>query len=184
MNRVHLFVVPLLAIGCAGAAERVTPAPAPAPAQVEIQTLIDELYAVISGPAGQERDWARMRELFAPGARLSPMVRQLPSDSLATGPRPAMMILTVEDYIERAGPMLMRDGFFETEIHSVMERYGNVAHVWSTYESRIVSPDSEPVDRGINSIQLVYGEGRWWVYSILWHSERAGAGSIPADYLP
>ena len=103
---------------------------------------------------------------------------------MAAGPRPAMIIMSVDDWIDRSGPFLVREGFFETEIHNEMERYGNVAHVWSTYESRTGSPDSEPIDRGINSFQLVYGEGKWWVYSILWHSEQAGAGSIPTEYLP
>ncbi len=44
-------------------------------------------------------------------------------------------------------------------------------------------PENEPIDRGINSFQLVHHEGRWWVWNILWHSERAGAGTIPDRYL-
>ena len=191
MRRMPLVVLATLALGCAGSAEEpVVLAPVqmstPAPVQgaAEIQQLIDEVYAIISGPAGQERNWPRMRSLFAPHARLSAMIRQLPPDSMAAGPRPAMIIMSLEDWITRSGPFLVREGFFETEIHNEMERYGNVAHVWSTYESRTGSPDSAPIDRGINSFQLIYGEGRWWVYSILWHSEQAGAGTIPEEYLP
>ena len=188
-----------LSLGCAGGTERnatVAPAPAaaapvvvaaaddePVPGEAEIRALIHDVYAVISGPAGQERDWDRMRSLFAPNARLSAMVPRMPPDSLAAGPRPLMVVMSVEDWIRNSEPFLMRDGFFETEVFNEIERYGNVAHVWSTYESRTGSPDSAPVDRGINSFQLVHHEGRWWVWNILWHSERAGAGTIPDRYL-
>ena len=153
------------------------------PGADSIRALIRDVYAVISGPAGQQRDWDRMRSMFAPNARLSAMVPRRQNDTIST-PHPTMVMMSVEDYIQRSGPMLMRDGFFETELHSEIERYGNVAHVWSTYDSRLHSPDSAVIDRGINSFQLVYGDGRWWVYSILWHSERAGAGTIPERYLP
>ena len=152
------------------------------PGADSIRALIRDVYAVISGPAGQERDWDRMRTMFAPNARLSAMVPRRQNDTI-TAPHPTMVMMSVEDYIQRSGPMLMRDGFFETELYSEIERYGNVAHVWSTYDSRLHSPDSAVIDRGINSFQLVYGDGRWWVYSILWHSERAGAGTIPDRYL-
>jgi hypothetical protein len=35
-----------------------------------IDAIIQALYDTISGPAGQERDWVRMRALFLPGAHL------------------------------------------------------------------------------------------------------------------
>src|SRR6478609_3906954 len=37
-----------------------------------MDAIIAALYEVISGPAGQQRDWDRMRNLFVPGARLIP----------------------------------------------------------------------------------------------------------------
>ena len=152
------------------------------PGADSIRALISEVYAVISGPAGQERDWDRMRSLFAPNARLSAMVPRRQNDTIST-PHPSMVIMSVEDWIRNSGPFLLREGFFETELYNEIERYGNVAHVWSTYDSRTGSADAEPFDRGINSFQLVYGDGRWWVWNILWHSERAGAGTIPDRYL-
>ena len=153
------------------------------PGADSIRALIRDVYDVISGPAGQQRDWDRMRSLFARHARLSAMVPRLHPDSMRAGPRPQMVIMSVEDWIERSGPFLLEQGFFEVEVFNEIERYGNVAHVWSTYESRTGAPDNAPFDRGINSFQLVWGEGRWWVWNILWHSERAGAGTIPDRYL-
>jgi len=152
------------------------------PGADSIRALVRDVYAVISGPAGQERDWDRMRSLFAPNARLSAMIPRRQSDTISA-PHPSMVIMSVEDWIRNSGPFLLRDGFFETELYSEIERYGNVAHVWSTYDSKTGSPDNEPFDRGINSFQLVYGDGRWWVWNILWHSEGAGAGTIPDRYI-
>src|SRR5438045_9639212 len=43
------------------------------PRDVEpIDAIIAAAYHVISGPAGQKRDWNRERSLFCPGARIMP----------------------------------------------------------------------------------------------------------------
>lgn len=39
--------------------------------------------------------------------------------------------------------------------------------------------DPEPDSRGVNSIQLARGEGRWWVLHIAWDVERTGPGIPP-----
>jgi len=148
----------------------------------DIVATVHEAYRLISGPPGQPRDWDTFRRLFAPGARLSAIVNQLPPDSMRAGSRPTMVIMTPEDYVTRVGPRLEQDGFFEEELHHEVHRYGNVAQVFSSYVSRLGSPDSEPVDHGINSFQLVYGDNRWWIYSILWDSERRGAGPLPGAW--
>jgi hypothetical protein len=153
--------------------------PAPPPAKPEdvasVDAIIAALYDVISGPAGQKRDWDRMRSLFLPNARLSPM-----------GPRPTggfgARVLTVEDYIRVGGPSLERDGFYEREIGRVTERYGNMVHLFSAYDSKRTLADPQPFMRGINSIQLMYDGSRWWVVTILWESERPD-NPIPEKYL-
>ncbi len=67
----------LLAIAAPMNAQQ-TPAPAPAapapnPADVaSVDAIVAALYDVISGPAGQARDWDRFRSLFHPSARLIP----------------------------------------------------------------------------------------------------------------
>ena len=140
------------------------------------EALVAALYDVISGAAGHKRDWDRMRSLFRPDARLMPMVK---------GRDGAMrtVTITVEDYVQRSGPMLERDGFFEHEIARRLERFGDFAHCWSTYESRRSKDDPTPFMRGINSIQLVRMQDRWWVQHILWEQEH-DAGPIPPQYLP
>ncbi len=132
------------------------------------------VYDVISGDAGQKRDWDRMRSLFHPEARLVPMVKR------NNGIQP--VFLKVEDYITRGGPNLERDGFHEREIAHQIQQFGDMAQVFSSYESRHGKDDPEPFLRGVNSFQLCRQGGRWWVLQILWEQE-TDAGPIPAEYL-
>ena len=140
-----------------------------------VDAIVTALYDVISGEAGEPRDWGRMRSLFAPvGARL------IPIGSNGEGGY-AALFATVDGYIERSAPFFEQSGFYETEVARRVERFGQIAHVFSTYESRH-APDEEPFSRGINSIQLAHDGVRWYVVTVLWDAEREGA-SIPARYL-
>jgi hypothetical protein len=142
---------------------------------VSMESILSALYDVISGPAGQQRDWDRMRYLFVPDARLIPAVYR--PDSV-----PTLRPWTVDQYISQVGPRLESGGFFEREIARRTERYGGVVHVFSTYESRRTAADPAPFARGINSIQLWNDGRRWWIVTIYWEGERA-ANPIPAAYL-
>jgi hypothetical protein len=140
------------------------------PADVEsVESIMAAVYDVISGPAGQPRDWNRMRSLFTANARMMPLGR--------TGLRSG----SVEDYISSSGAMLESRGFTEREIGRVVERYGDIAHVFSAYEGRFSAGEASPI-RGINSFQLVRHGGRWWVVSIMWQAETPD-NPIPARYL-
>jgi hypothetical protein len=135
--------------------------------------IITALYDVISGPAGQARDWDRFRGLFAPGARLIPAApRQDGSIPVALSP---------DDYIKRANDALLK-GFFEREVSKKVEGFGTILHVFSTYESKRAATDEKPFARGINSIQVMQHGGRWWVVTVLWDQERSD-NPIPAKYL-
>ncbi len=140
-----------------------------------IDGILAALYQSISGPAGAERDWARMRSLFVPDARLMPTGRRADG----TGVRLAW---SLDEYISRSGPQLKAQGFFESEIARRIDRFGDVVQVFSTYESRRAATDREPFMRGINSIQLWNDGSRWWVVSILWQNESPRT-PIPAEYL-
>lgn len=151
--------------------------PEPDPADVEsVDAIMAAVYDVISGPAGQARDWDRMRSLFHPDARLIPSGRN--PDTGQGGIR----YLTIEDYISGPGQQLESMGFFETEIHRVEERYADIAHIFSTYESRRNADDAEPFMRGINSFQLRFDGTRWWVINIFWQGESPHF-PIPDTYL-
>jgi hypothetical protein len=166
------------------AAQAAPPAPAaqsgPAPEArkedvASMDAILAALYDVISGPAGQARDWNRFRSLFAPGARLIPTGRTPEGQARITVSDP-------EGYITRSSAALSQ-GFFEKEISREVDRFGAIAHVFSTYEARRKADDTQLLARGINSIQLFNDGTRWWIVSIYWQAERPDT-QIPAEYLP
>jgi hypothetical protein len=137
------------------------------------QATVQRLYNVISGPAGQKRDWDEFRSLFVEDATLR-----------VRGPRNGGSIfkMTVESYVEQNSKFLEEQGFFEAEIASRSEEFAGVVHIWTTYESRRKEGE-KPFSRGINSIQLADTADGWRIVSILWASESKDT-SIPSKYLP
>jgi hypothetical protein len=140
-----------------------------------VDAIVHALYDVISGPAGQARDWNRFRSLFYGGARLIPTGKR-PND-----PQIGARVLTPEDYVERVTPFFAKEGFYENEASRKMEQFGNIAQVFSTYESRHAKGE-QPFQRGINSIQLFNDGTRWWVMTVMWDAETPQK-PIPTEYL-
>jgi len=140
-----------------------------------LDNIMAAVYDVISGPAGQKRDWNRFRSLFAPGARLIPTAKR-PDGSAV------FLVWTADQYITAAGASLEKDGFFEKEIGRHVDRYGDIVQVFSSYESKRLPTDEKPFARGINSFQLRYDGTRWWVVTIFWEGERPD-NPIPAEFL-
>jgi hypothetical protein len=164
----------------------VTPAPASAatqahdakPADVASpDAILAAAYDVISGPAGQERDWDRMRSLFYPGAQLIRTAVKKEGGLSAT-------FLSPEDYIVRAGSYFKTNSFFEREIARRSDRWGSIMQVFSTYESRHDPKDPVPFARGINSFQLFFDGTRWWIMTIYWADETTQPPLPPEFLLP
>lgn len=153
-----------------GAADAGIPAGAESPG-----SLVPALYEIVSGAAGTARDWDRLRSLHAPGARITP-TRHLPDGGFAARPG------TIEEFVRLNEQLFADRGFFEVEIAQRIESFGHVAHVMSTYESRL-EPDGPAYARGVNSFQLLNDGRRWCVLSATWDGE-IPAHPIPANYLP
>ncbi|MGH9682468.1 MAG: hypothetical protein ACRD4S_02505 [Candidatus Acidiferrales bacterium] len=138
--------------------------------------ILAAVYDVISGPAGQKRDWDRFRSLFTPGARLIP-----------AGPDKqghiAVHAFSPEDYIRLSDPYFQKNGFAEREIARKTGRYGHILEAFSTYESRHDAKDAAPFARGINSFQLFYDGSRWWIVTIYWEEETPD-NPLPKKFLP
>jgi hypothetical protein len=147
-----------------------------------VDHLVTSLYDVISGPAGKPRDWDRFRSLFLPDGRLGVVRPETPATRDAPARKGDAVFLTPDMYVQRDDPYFKTHGFFERSIANRIEEFGDLVHVWSTYESRHAEHDSQPFTRGINSIQIVYAQGRFWVASILWDEERSGL-ALPEKYL-
>jgi len=137
--------------------------------------IIAAAYDVISGPAGQKRDWNRMRSLFYPGARL---IRTAPKKEGGIG----ATSFSPQDYIDRASIYFEKNGFSEEEIARRTEQWGNILQAFSTYESRHDAKDATPFARGINSFQLLSDGTRWWILTIYWQEERP-ENPLPAEFL-
>src|SRR5580692_261259 len=137
-----------------------------------IESVTHAVYDVISGPAGA-RDWARFRSLFADGGRL------IAIRTTAGVSTPAVM--TPDEYAQHAGANFEKNAFYEAEVAHRVETFGNIAHVFSTYESRR-APGEKPFARGINSFQLVKTSAGWKIMTIFWDSERDG-NPLPEKYL-
>lgn len=137
--------------------------PAAVPSDVAtLDAIVKAAYEVISGSAGQKRDWARFRSLYVPGARLMPVI---------SGETPHVRVLSPDEYIRRVEPIFATEDFWERETGRQVETFGRIAHVLSHYESQR-DPNGTPFERGTNSMQLFYDGVRWWIVSILWNTAR------------
>ncbi|HEY0740287.1 MAG TPA: hypothetical protein VGD40_02460 [Chryseosolibacter sp.] len=140
-----------------------------------VDSIITAVYDVISGEKDQPQDWARFKNLFTADARLIPTFTNKEGKVVSR-------TLTVDDYQASFTKMISQHGFYEKQIASVQEEFGNIVHVFSTYETR--HEKNGPVkSRGINSIQLLKGNDRYYVMTIAWSQEDART-PIPSRYLP
>ncbi len=166
--------------GVLGAAEIELPADAMAarsgPDLSTIDGTLDALYASISGPKGEPRDWATFDAVFIESATMA---------AFDAGPdgRARFVEMTPADYKQKSGPVLVEAGFTEKETHRILEVFGGMAHAWSTYHGTYTLPgeDAPREIRGINSIQLVKISDEWRIRSIQWEATST-AGQIPAKY--
>jgi hypothetical protein len=83
----------------------------------------------------------------------------------------------------RESSSYLERGFFEREIHRVERRFGDLVHVFSTYEWTAPTPQGPQRGRGINSIELIHAGGRWWITYAQWYTE-SPEHPIPPEYLP
>lgn len=168
-----------VALPCAVHAQSPGSASAPIPGDVESpEAIVGAAYEAIARAPGEAYDWDRFRSLFLPAACLIPNIEQTGGE---------FRVLTVQefiDWIDGVTPVGGPDdrGFAEEAVSNTIERYGDIAHVFSTYRKRYWDGEEIP-GRGINSFQLVRHDGRWWIAGIAW-DEESGAGPIPEAYLP
>jgi hypothetical protein len=138
-----------------------------------VDAIVAALYEVISGGQDEPRDWERFKNLFAEDARLIPTFKDKEGK---TGYR----ILTPAAYTELFTKNI-KTGFYESELSRVTEEYGNIVHIFSTYETR-EKKEGAVTMRGINSIQLVKRADRYLVLHIFWSSENKDT-PLPEKYL-
>jgi uncharacterized protein (TIGR02246 family) len=129
-----------------------------------IDGIIAAFYDTISGPKGQPRQWGRDRTLYMPGVRFVSMSER--DGKIRAG------VMSHQQYVNSANSSLVGDGFHEREINRLVKRFGNIAHVFSTYE--FTNDDKTQKGRGVNSIGLYWDGTRWWIAFAGWDEERPG----------
>jgi hypothetical protein len=139
-----------------------------------IDGIMKAFYEVISGPAGEARQWSRDRTLYIPGVRFVSM-------GVNAKGEPAAHVMDHQQFVDSTDTGLTAKGFFEWEIHRETKRFGNIAHIFSTYESRITK-DGPVIARGANSIELFWDGKRWWIAGAIWDEERKD-NPLPKDFL-
>lgn len=128
------------------------------------------LYKIVSGKAGEEKNWALMRTLFAPNSTITPIFHNRAGHTVRA--------MSVEDFISLNRQIFANINFFETEVKANVFRYGNTATILSQYESRD-DIGGAPYSTGVNSFQLVNDGIRWCVISVTWDSDK---GPLPSSH--
>jgi hypothetical protein len=157
--------------------EALPPVPAEA---VSVDAIVAALYASVTHGPDAMPDFDRMRAIFLPVGMLVPPKK--PSEDIFT-------TLDADGFAERAKKSIAAHkekgeptGFVEREIGRRADCFGNVCQIFSAYESKNAASDEKPIQRGINSIQLVRDGRRWWIASVVWDVETPDM-PIPAQYL-
>jgi len=135
--------------------------------------IITAFYATINGPKGTPRQWARDRSLYIPDIRFVSMSEQ--------EGKIRVRVSSHQQYVNGSNENFVTNGFTEREINRITRRFGNIAHVFSTYE--FTNDDKTDRGRGINSIELFWDGTRWWISSASWDDERPN-NPIPKEFLP
>jgi hypothetical protein len=169
--RTKLLLIAACALLCSPFAQGQTAA-ATCPSTKTLDDLIKALDDAVSGPGDKDRTC--MRELIVSDGRLIP-IGKAKDGSIAA------RILTIDDWIARVKAR-GSEPFYEHQVKYSSDVYGNLAHLWSTYEIR-PTPDGKVEMRGINSIQAAFNGTEWKVVAVVWQAETADT-PIPQKYLP
>jgi hypothetical protein len=89
---------------------------------------------------------------------------------------------TIDDWINAVSKR-GQDSLYEREVKVEIETFGQIAHLWCTYELR-PTPDGKATHRGIVSVEAVLDGENWKIAEVSWQPERPDEKPIPAKYLP
>ncbi len=124
------------------------------------QSVVDELYRLVTFDPGKTPDWDQVRALFINEAVIV----------LRTG-RTETKVFSVEGFIgDFVSFIELRNveetGFIERIVRSKSLVFGDIAHILVLYEAEIPGSGREP-QQGVDSFQLIRQDGRWRIASIV-----------------
>jgi hypothetical protein len=147
----------VLVHGSAGAQQQAQPEDV-----ATIDGIVQAYYEVVSGPAGESSDLERDRSLHHPDAWVAVA-------NVDSAGKPFVDVMTLDGFHGDNAPR--EEGFWEWETDRVIQRSGNMVHVWSSYATARTQ-GGEPFARGVNSITLFYDGERWWIMN--WMFDASG----------
>jgi hypothetical protein len=129
------------------------------PSHSQLDDVMRLFYEVISFDEGKTPDWQCMQGLFSPHARITRITPEgIDYMDLATFRNMAEEMLEVGAFTS----------FYEREIARRVDRYGSVMHVASAYETKISPRALDFIERGVNSLQLIWEDEGWKIVSLCW----------------
>jgi hypothetical protein len=129
-----------------------------------IDAIIDAYYDVISGSSNDPWQFERDKYIHSKNA----VITRLDENGIAESHA------LESEYIPLG--LLPKEDFYEKELKRDVSQFGNIAQVWSAFEIR-TDPKIASDIRGLNSIQLHYENGRWWIDS--WTCEMESEANSP-----
>lgn len=133
--------------------------------------VVECFYASLSFSAGQTPNYNLMHSLFHKEARI------IPPASDTGGKLRSMSVEEFIEYFDERIKDLVSSGGREEQTAYKTNMFHTVAHVFSAYRFMKVGAE-EPLARGINSLQLVYETGRWWIINLIWDRAQSGGEAI------
>ncbi|HEU4929967.1 MAG TPA: DUF1697 domain-containing protein [Candidatus Krumholzibacteria bacterium] len=133
--------------------------PGVAPAYATAEDVVRELYRLVTIEKGQETDWEQVRQLFLPQAVI---VLRVSKD--------ASQVFDVQGWIDdfkawNEKAKVKETGFSEKIVTMKPRVFRDIANVFVLYEASITGA-TRPPTRGVDSIELVKKDGRWWIAAI------------------
>lgn len=124
-----------------------------------IESACRQVMACISVNKGDTVDWPRFNNLFLPTARFT----------FFTPKGKEMQFVNRDLETFRKEAVYGKVKFQEVELFKRINRFGRVAQVFQGY--RFTVNNGEVQRSGVNCIQLIFDQGRWWITQISWQPE-------------
>ena len=126
----------------------------------DAESVVEELYKLVTFDAGTTPDWDQVRSLF-----LDQAVIAVRTSMTETG------VFSVDGFVEDFVQFIERanvgeTGFIERIVRTKPLVFGDIAHILVLYEAQIPGSERGP-QQGVDSFQLIRKNGRWWIVSVV-----------------
>lgn len=149
----------LLLVSAPLAARAQPPASAPAKSLQTAEGVVRELYRLVTVEKGQVTDWGQVHDLFLPQAVI---VLRVSKDTSTVFDLQGW----IDDFVAWDEKARVQDRGFSETIKVLKPRvFRDIANVLVLYEAAITDSDHPPT-KGVDSIELIRKDGRWWITAI------------------